>query len=299
LPKLKNKKNKGVSIMNHTLKNMGFMFLSLLLIFSVSSAYAGKRVKLAYVEWSCATASTNVVKAVLQEKLGYRVKEMAVSAAAMWQATASGNVDGFVTAWLPNTHKMYLDAVKDKVEVVGTLFTGAKIGLVVPSYVTINSIAELNDNADKFDGKIIGIDPGAGLMSATEKAVKEYGLDKMRLMEGSGAIMTASLANAYKSNQWVVVTGWSPHWKFARWKLKYLDDPKKIFGEAEEIQTVVRKDLKKDLPDVYAFLKNFKWPENGLQKVMGWNTLDDADPYENAKRYLKENPDVVKKWLGK
>jgi len=285
--------------MKHTLKNMVLLFLSLLLIFSVSTAYAGKRVKLAYVEWACATASTNVVKAVLQEKMGYRVKEMAVSAAAMWQATASGNVDGFVTAWLPSTHKTYLNGVKDKVEVAGTLFSGARIGLVVPKYVTINTIGEINAHADKFGGKIIGIDPGAGLMSATEKVVKEYGLSNIRLMEGSGAIMTASLANAYKRKEWVVVTGWSPHWKFARWPLKYLADPKKIYGEQELIQTIVRKDLKKDMPDVYAFLKNFKWPENGLQTVMGWNTQDDADPYENAKRYLKENPDVVKKWIGK
>ena len=273
--------------------------LSLLLILTVIPAYATKKVKLAYVEWSCATASTYVVKAVLQEKMGYRVNEMAVSAAAMWQATASGDVDGFVTAWLPNTHKTYLDAVKGKVEVAGTLFSGAKIGLVVPKYVTINSITELNANADKFKGKIIGIDPGAGLMSSTEKVIKSYGLNKFRLMEGSGAIMTASLANAYKRKEWIVVTGWSPHWKFARWQLKYLDDPKKIYGDAEVINAIVRKDLKKDKPEVYAFFTRFKWPENGLQIVMGWNALDGADPYENAKRYIKENPAVVNEWLGK
>jgi len=285
--------------MKHTLKNMGFFLLSLLLIFSVSSAHAGKKVKLAYVEWACATASTNVVKAVLQEKMGYRVKDMAVSAAAMWQATATGNVDGFVTAWLPTTHDMYLKGVKNKVEIVGTIFSGARVGLVVPQYVTIDSIAELNDHADKFDGKIIGIDPGAGMMSATERIIKDYGLDKMRLMEGSGAIMTASLANAYKRKEWIVVTGWSPHWKFARWKLKYLKDPKKIYGGEELIQTVVHKDLKNNKPEVYAFLKRFKWPKNGLQTVMGWNTQDGADPYENAKRYLRENPDLVKQWIGK
>jgi len=285
--------------MKESFKKTLFVMLSLLLILTVIPAYATKKVKLAYVEWSCATASTYVVKAVLQEKMGYRVNEMAVSAAAMWQATASGDVDGFVTAWLPNTHKTYLDAVKGKVEVAGTLFSGAKIGLVVPKYVTINSITELNANADKFKGKIIGIDPGAGLMSSTEKVIKSYGLNKFRLMEGSGAIMTASLANAYKRKEWIVVTGWSPHWKFARWQLKYLDDPKKIYGDAEVINAIVRKDLKKDKPEVYAFFTRFKWPENGLQTVMGWNALDGADPYENAKRYIKENPAVVNEWLGK
>ena len=34
-------------------------------------------------------ASTNVVKAVLQEKMGYDVEVLPVAAAAMWQATAT------------------------------------------------------------------------------------------------------------------------------------------------------------------------------------------------------------------
>ena len=272
---------------------LSFLIMCLLVTYP---CYA-KKVKLAYVEWSCATASTNVLKAVLQERLGYKVDALAVSAAAMWQATASGDVDGFVTAWMPTTHKHYFDKVKDNIEIAGTIFSGAKIGLVVPKYVTIKSIAEINANASKFNGKIIGIDPGAGIMSSTEKAIVEYKLDKVKLMDGSGAIMTASLNDAIKKNKWVVVTGWSPHWKFARWDLKYLDDPKGVFGKSEMIQSVVRKGLEKDKPEVYKVIKNFKWPENHLQMVMGWNTQDGADVYENAKRYIKENKAVIDSWL--
>ena len=40
-------------------------------------------VKIAYVEWSCATASTNLVKAALEEKLHKKVEILPVSAAAM------------------------------------------------------------------------------------------------------------------------------------------------------------------------------------------------------------------------
>lgn len=273
---------------------------ALITVMAVPSYAGRKKVKLAYVEWDCAAASTNVVKAVLQERMGYDVEILSVAAAAMWQAVASGDVDGMVTAWLPITHADYLTRFKSKVEDLGTIANGAKLGWAVPSYVTIDSITELNKNADKFDGKIIGIDPGAGLMRVSENAMKEYNLDKFELMEGSGATMTAALADAIKNHKWIVVTAWTPHWMFGRWDLKYLKDPKKVLGEEEHIDTIVRKDLKKDMPDVYAFLKRFKWKDTKqLQTVMAWNQKPGADRYQNALRFIKENKAQVDGWLGK
>lgn len=208
----------------------------------------------------------------------------------------SGDVEGIVAAWLPTTHEHYLNGVKDSVENLGPNLEGTQLGLVVPTYVTIDSIAEINDHADEFDGKIIGIDPGAGMMSTTEQVIEDYDLDDIELMEGSGATMTAALANAIKRNEWIVVTGWTPHWKFARWDLKYLEDPKKLFGDAEYIATIVRKGLKEDMPEVYNFLDKFYWEPADMQQVMVWNTEEDADPYETAKRWVEENPEKVEAW---
>jgi glycine betaine/proline transport system substrate-binding protein len=260
------------------------------------TAVAKDKVELVYVEWACATASTNVVKAVLQEKLGYEVETIPVSAAAMWQALATGDVDGMTTAWLPITHGHYLEKVEDDVENLGVNCEGAGIGLVVPTYVTIDSIAELNDHADKFNGEITGIDPGAGIMSKTEQAIEEYGLDNLELMEASGSIMTAVLADKIKNEEWVVVTGWTPHWKFARWDLKYLEDPKGVYGGTEHIGTIVRKGLKEDMPEVYNVLDNFRWNLSDIGQVMGWNA-EGSDPYDSAKRWINENPDKVDEWL--
>ncbi|MBN2297800.1 MAG: glycine betaine ABC transporter substrate-binding protein [Deltaproteobacteria bacterium] len=268
-----------------------------MMITSAASAFAAdKKVELAYVEWSCATASINVVKAVLQERMGYDVEITPVSAAAMYQAIATGDVDGMTTAWLPITHAHYMEKMKGKVVDLGTNCEGAAVGLVVPAYVTIDSIAEMKDYADKFNGQITGIDPGAGIMSMTEKAIKEYQLDGFELMEGSGAIMTAVLKDKIKNNEWVVVTGWTPHWKFARWDLKYLKDPKGIYGGTEEIRTIVRKGLDEDMPEVYTFLDNFHWTLADIGQVMGWNA-EGADPYESAKKWVKENPEKVNAWL--
>ncbi len=258
-----------------------------------------KKVKLAYVEWDCATASTNVLKAVL-EKAGYEVEILPVAAAAMWAAVGTGDVDGMVTAWLPVTHASYLKKVKGKVEDLGPITGGARLGWAVPSYVEVDSIADLKDKADMFDGKIIGIDPGAGLMRLSEKALKDYGLDKFELIEGSGATMTAALANAIKNKEPIVVTAWSPHWMFGKWDLKYLKDPKKVLGNEETINTIVRKDLKKDDPVLYSIMDKFGWKDaNQLQMVMAWNQDPDTSPEQSAQRFIKENPEQVKGWLVK
>ncbi|MBN2232168.1 MAG: glycine betaine ABC transporter substrate-binding protein [Deltaproteobacteria bacterium] len=283
-------------ILKRTLATL-MILLALCLTTGIQPAAAGKgKVELAYVEWDCATASTHVVQVVLQD-LGYDVEVIPVAAAAMWQSIASGDADGMVTAWLPTTHGHYLKRFKDKIVDLGKNLHGTRIGLVVPAYVTIDSIADLKANARKFANKVIGIDPGAGLMSKTETVMKEYGLGKMNLVEGSGATMAAALQDAIKNREWIVVTGWTPHWKFARWELKYLDDPKGIYGGDEYISTMVRKGLKEDLPEVYAVLDSFSWTPKDIATVMIMNRQEGASPEASARKWVDEHQDLVKKWL--
>ncbi|RQD65584.1 MAG: glycine betaine ABC transporter substrate-binding protein [Desulfonatronovibrio sp. MSAO_Bac4] len=276
-----------------------FSMLAVLVAFSPAKAQAKGTVTLTYVEWDCAVASTYLAQAILQEELGYRVEVLPVGAAAMWQAIATGDADGMVTAWLPVTHSTYYEQLEGQVENLGPLAHGAKIGLVVPEYVTISSIEEMNANADKFNGRIVGIDPGAGIMGLTEKVLEEYNLSNIELVEGSGATMAAALQDAVNNNQWVAVTGWSPHWKFGRWDLKYLEDPKGVYGEEEYIATIVRAGLKDDMPEVYAFLDNFYWTQEQMAEVMVMNQERGSDPYESAKKFMNDNPDLVNEWLGR
>lgn len=253
-------------------------------------------VHLAYVEWSSEVASTNVVRAVL-EQAGYEVNMTSLSAAAMWQAVASGDADAIVAAWLPTTHADYIERVGDDIEDLGVNLDGTKLGLVVPAYSDANSIADLNDHADAFNGEIIGIDPGAGLMGLTEEVIETYDLD-LRLRSGSGATMTAALASAISNEEDIVVTGWTPHWKFARFDLKYLEDPEGVYGGAEQIHTIVRQGLDEDLPEAHAILDAFEWTPEQMGEVMLMNQEDGSDPYENAKQWVEDNQETVQGWLG-
>lgn len=261
---------------------------------STGTAIGNKSIKLAYVEWSSCVAATNVVRAALETK-GYDVKTVSVSAAAMYAAVADGDADATVCAWLPSTQANYYAKTKDKLDNLGPNMVGTQLGLVVPDYVTIDSIEQLKDNAAKFQDRIVGIDPGAGEMGLTQKVIKDYGLP-LKLIDGSGATMTAALKSAIDNHQWIVVTGWTPHWMWARWKLKYLKDPKGIYGTAENIDTLVRKGLMKDSPAAYAMLDGFSWTPGQMQTVMADNRQPDAKPYDVAKQWVGKHADLVNGW---
>jgi glycine betaine/proline transport system substrate-binding protein len=224
--------------------------------------------------------------------MGYEVETTMADVAPIFTSVASGNTDAFLDVWLPVTHEEYLKEYGDDLIDLSVINGNARIGLVVPSYVNISSIEELNGNKDLFDGKIIGIDSGAGIMGAAERAIDEYDMD-LELMTGSEAAMTASLRKAIDDKKPVVVTGWAPHWKFARWDLKFLDDSKETFGATEEIHCITRKGLVEDMPEVSKLLENFKMSDSELGDLMGAVEDSDKEPLEAARDWMNKNTDFV------
>lgn len=257
-----------------------------------------RTVKVAYVNWAEGVAMTHLVKVILEDRMGYSVELTMADVAPVFTSLASGDSDFFLDSWLPLTHQSYMERFKGKVADLGTTYEGARIGLVVPSYVEASSIEDLNMLSEALEGRIVGIDSGAGIMMATEKAVKEYGLN-LKLTPSSGPAMTAALKDAIDKKRPVVVTGWKPHWKFARWDLKFLDDPKGVYGAAESIHTIARLGLEKDLPDVAAFLRNFKLDDQQLGSLMGVVNEAKGDPAEAVRGWVKENASLVDSWLPK
>jgi glycine betaine/proline transport system substrate-binding protein len=287
----------------------------ILCLWGTTGLAAKGKVTLAYVDWSSEIASTNLVKAVLQEKMGYECEIISMKADEMWEAVATGEVDAMVSAWLPTTQCELYEDCADRVVNLGPNLEGARIGLVVPNitlgrqtaatglrnkpYITVDSIPELKEHAQKFNRRIIGIDPEAGIMQRTEEAMRAYDLQgKFELVKSSDQAMTKALSDAISKKQWIVVTGWVPHWKFARWELKFLKDPKNVYGEQETINTIVRQGLKEDMPEVYAFLDNFKWKPEEMGQMLIWIHDDDGMfPYEKALRYMEYHQDQIESWL--
>ncbi|MDF2934813.1 MAG: glycine/betaine transporter [Paenibacillaceae bacterium] len=148
---------------------------------------------------------------------------------------------------------------------------------------------------DQVQHQIIGIDPGAGIMKQAAQSLKDYELADWTLMEGSGAAMAVALDKAYKDKKPIIVTGWTPHWMFAKYELKYLEDPKGSFGQDEEIRTVVRKGLKDTHPSAHAMLDRFEWTPEDMAVVMS-AIVDGKKPEEAAADWVKNNTAKVDEW---
>ena len=147
---------------------------------------------------------------------------------------------------------------------------------------------------ESLDYTITGIDAGAGVVQGAERAVEDYGLD-FDVQTSSSAAMTQALGDAIANEEPIVVTGWSPHWKFQSYDLKYLDDPEGSFGEAETINTVARLGLDEDMPEAYEILDNFYWDPADIESVM-LDISEGTDPEDAARTWIDENEDKVSEW---
>jgi glycine betaine/proline transport system substrate-binding protein len=256
--------------------------------------------RIGWTAWSDAEFTTRLASRLLEQRLGHDVTLTLVDVALQYQGVARGDLDIMLMAWLPDTHADYYAEFSDEVVDLGPVYTGARLGWVVPAYVpesAVSSIADLADPeiAERFRREIFGIDPGAGLMRLSEKAVNDYGLERYNLIASSGAAMTAMIGRADLREQWIVATAWRPHWMFERWDLRFLEDPRGSLGGLERVHALVRRGLYKELPDVVAFLSRFFLELDALEAAM---SRAEATSYEQAvDEFIEANEPRVRYWV--
>ncbi|SFL85422.1 glycine betaine ABC transporter substrate-binding protein [Salibacterium qingdaonense] len=149
---------------------------------------------------------------------------------------------------------------------------------------------------EQMDYQITGIEAGAGVVGASEEALETYdSLAGWEVATSSSGAMTTALGEAIDNEEPIIVTGWSPHWKFQQYDLKYLEDPENVFGDAENIKTMVRQGLEEDMPNAYTVLDQFQWDEESMNSVM-LEIQNGASPQEAATSFVEENQDMVDSW---
>jgi len=244
--------------------------------------------------WTSTIPPTYVAKHILED-LGYEVKLQDAEVGVVFAGLAKGDIDIFMDSWLPDMHRDYMNQYGDKIDDVAVSYPDGVLGWVVPAYSPANSIADLNKYKDRFGGKIYGIDAGAGMMKTSREIIKAYGLD-YELVEGSEQAMLTMLEDAYRNKRDIVILGWRPHWMFAKYDLKFLEDPKG-FWKSSEVHVLVHKGLDQKAPEAYAFLKNWSIPIGDVEEMILKLELEKADPAQLAADWVNNNKDKVEAML--
>jgi len=274
---------------------IGILLSLMVLLASCGGGKKSKEISIAYVNWAEGIAVTNLTKVILEDQ-GYDVKLLNADLAPVFTSLSRKKADVFMDAWMPVTMADYFNQYGDNLEYLGEVYDNARIGLVVPDYVTVNSIKDMTKDKARFSGEIVGIDAGAGIMKATDQAIKEYGIG-YKLLTSSGPAMTASLKKAIDKKKWIVVTGWTPHWMFDRFKLHMLEDPKKIYGEAEKIYSIAWKGFTKKDPFAAELIRNIHLNDEEISSLM--TAMEEAQNDESAiiRAWINEHSKLVNSWI--
>ncbi|MET9677874.1 ABC transporter permease/substrate binding protein [Streptomyces sp. NPDC006482] len=258
----------------------------------------GKKISIGYIPWDEGIASTYLWKELL-ERRGYEVDTKQLEAGALYTGLAGGQLDFQTDAWLPVTHAQYWEKYGNKLEDLGSWYGPTSLELAVPSYVKgVDSLADLKGKAGQFKGRIVGIEPSAGMMGILkDKVLKEYGLEgEYEVVDGSTPGMLAELKRAYEREEPVVVTLWSPHWAYSAHDLKKLADPKGTWGKGDGVHTLARKGFAAENPEVGAWLRNFELTEKQLTDLEAAIQETGKGKEQQAVRdWLDRNPGLAEK----
>lgn len=236
------------------------------------------------------------VTKILADELGYTVEVLEGDVGFMFASLDTGDIDIWPGVWLPSIHKTYQEQYEDKYELGSAIYEDAPIGWAVPKYVEIDSIDEMKGNEDIFNGKVTGLEPGAGMMLVSEQIIEAYDLD-LELVSGSTAAMLAEAEYAVSQNEPIVILGWRPHTMIAKYDLKILEETKGYWEQDSQLWGI-NKDFANKAPEIYNLVKNFKMSIEDHEDFLV-HTEDGGDPAEWAQQWIEEHRTEIDGWLDK
>lgn len=261
-----------------------------------------KTVRMADVGWSDNTAQNGLFKTVLKG-LGYTPEDQVLALPVIIESLKNKDLDIFLDNWMPSNAanvQPYLDA--KTIEMLNANLTGAGYGPVVPKYVAdagVKDVKDLAANADKFEKKFYGIEPGNDGNKIVQAKIDDpaNGLQGWELVESSEQGMLAQAQKSMKKQEWIAFLGWTPHPVMGKMELVYLTGFENDgFGDAQ-IKTLTRAGYSAECANVGKLLANLKF-ELPMESAIMEQIDAKVDGEVAAADWLKANPAVLDTWLA-
>lgn len=186
----------------------------------------------------------------------------------------------------------------ERVEILPPWYTRAVVGLAVPDYVdsNIKSIADLA-KTDIFKNRIFALPMNDRVTAGAIDAMKQYNL-QYRVIPNEGNGIYEVTDNFTSRKEPIVITMGNPNGVVLKHHLRFLDDPKNVFGGVDGIYKVVSSMLNLRHPEVYNFFYNFQLGVDETNAMLleysDGKSLDDI-----AKAWVATHHDLIVSWKNK
>ncbi len=290
---------------------------------STKSASGGGKacgnVNIAVNPWTGYEANAYVIGYLAQSKLGCTVKYQDVKEEVGWQGMAAGTTDTIVENWgHPDLVKKYITQQKTVMDAGLTKNEGI-IGWFVPpwmakKYPDITSSKNLNKYASLFKtsesggkGQLLDGDPS--YVTNDEALVKNLNLNYKVVVGGSEAALIQSFRSAEKNKTPLLAYFYEPDWFFSEMHLVKVNLPAYKAGcdanaskvacdyPPYHLNKLVSKKFAASGSPALKLVKNFQWTNADQNKVAQYIAKDKMDPTAAAKKWVSQNPNMVKQWL--
>jgi glycine betaine/proline transport system substrate-binding protein len=266
---------------------------------------ACNKVRFAQVNWTGVTIKTQTAAWILQ-KIGYETKIDSLSVPIVLRALAIGDADVFLGLWIPSQRQMAVKYLKKgEINVVTRNLNGGKYTVAVNKAAWdagVHSFADLAKHADKFDDKIYGIEAGNEGNGFIKDMIKDdaYGMHMFELIPSSEAVMLTAVKRRIRKGQWAAWLAWAPHPMTINIDMKFLQGGEDYFGPdqgAAAVYSLSRTGYAWQCPNVGQFIENYKFTVNEQSTIADYVVTDQMDPLDAGLRLIKENPELIDRWL--
>mgnify|MGYP003633531803 CR=1 FL=1 len=248
--------------------------------------------------WTSTEAPTAIATQILEEA-GYTVENKLLAQPAIFQAMQIGQIDFFMDAWLPYTEQALWNEYKADLQKVATSYENVPLGWVVPSYVEEETIGDLAGKEEKYDGQVVTIGAGAGIVDISEQVMadEDYDLDGYQLAYTSEAAMMGVLREKMPNEEPFIITGWRPHSMFSQYDLKFLEDTEGHFNY-DSVFVLSYKGIEDKYPRAYDIMSQWSISVADLEAMMAAYEEDGTSFEESAAAWIQDNRERVDQMLG-
>lgn len=275
-------------------------------------------------DWDSNAFHNQVISYIIRHGYGEETEIVLADTSVLITSFKNKDIDLSVEMWSDNIPTYEEDIKNNYYKELSINYDDNNQGLYIPTYLVegddapakdLKSVKDLikyahlfPDPEDSSKGIIFGGPEGWKATEFLHNKMKAYGLDKYYNFKpiDSSATLSATLTSAYEKEEPWVGYNWEPTWIMGMYDMTLLQDEKyseenwtKGIGSFPQVKVTVvaTPSFVEEFPEIADFLSKYKTSSALTSDALAYMQENEVEADVAAKWFLKEHPELLKKWL--